>query len=347
MVSNKAILYEQLESDAIRCTLCSHYCLISLGQKGTCRLRTNIGGELFTSSWGKSSGFAIDPIEKKPFFHYKPSSRVLSFGTPGCNFSCLNCQNSSLSQAVRQNKPILDNSTIFLPEDIALMAEQNNVDGIAYTYSEPTIFFEYARDTILECRKHSHLKDLFHVFVSNGYFSKEMLDIVSKENLLQAVNIDLKFISDEKYKKICGARLQPILDNIKRIYDLRKQIHLEIINLIIPGENDSDEEINKLCEFVAGISTDIPLHFSRFFPRYKMMNTPATPIETMLKAQETAKSYKMKYIYLGNMDIPNALNTYCPNCSKQLIERDFYEIKKNILLGSDKCPDCNYQINIR
>ena len=346
-----ALLYDKTsdEKKSVICKLCSHYCEIKDGNIGICLLRKNIGGELFTMTWGRTEGLAIDPIEKKPFYHFKPSTKVLSYGTPGCNFRCMNCQNWQLSQAVKYYTDNSLSTKVFLPENIAEYAAVNKIDGISYTYSEPTIFFEYARDTILECRKNKKTESLFHVFVSNGFFTKETVEVIDKENLLNAINIDLKFMDDQKYKKITGGKLQPVLDSVKRIYDLRDKIHLEIINLIIPGENDKEEDISKLCEFLASVSNDIPLHFSRFYPHYKMGNKPQTDFNTLIQAKNIAINYGLKYIYLGNTSIPGVEDTHCPNCRELLVARNRYGINQNNLLtenGLSKCPKCKTAINI-
>jgi pyruvate formate lyase activating enzyme len=355
VVMNKALLYEKTENESgeplIQCRLCSHYCLIPEGKRGTCNLRVNENGQLFTLSWGAADGAAIDPIEKKPFFHYKPNTKVLSFGSPGCNFRCLNCQNSHLSQAYKTYSPHTNNSKLLTPYQIADYAQRYNVDGIAYTYSEPTIFFEYARDTVLECRKNKSLDGIFHVLVSNGFFSREMLELASKEKLFSAINIDLKFMSDEKYQEICGGRLQPVIDNIKRVYDLRDDIHLEIINLVIPKENDSDEDFGKLSEFVASLSPDIPLHFNRFYPKHKMADKEVTDNAKLIRAKEIAQKHGMNYVYIGNASLRNSENTYCPKCNALLIERRYYDITSNVFEDLEpgekaKCPDCGEGINI-
>ncbi|OGU12657.1 MAG: AmmeMemoRadiSam system radical SAM enzyme [Ignavibacteria bacterium GWB2_35_12] len=346
-----AILYDRLndEKNSVLCRLCSHYCEIKDGNIGICLLRKNIGGELFTMTWGRTEGLAIDPIEKKPFYHYKPGTKVLSFGTPGCNFRCMNCQNWQLSQAVKYYSDISLATKVFLPESIAEYAAIQKVDGISYTYSEPTIFLEYARDTILECRKNKKTESLFHVFVSNGYFTKEAVELIDRENLLSAINIDLKFMDNQKYKKICGGTLEPVLDSIKRIYDLRDKIHLEIINLVIPGENDTDEDIEKLSDFIVSVSPDIPLHFSRFYPHYKLSNKPQTDLNTLIKAKEIAHNKGIKYIYIGNTTIPCAEDTHCPKCNELLIARSsFGIIKNNLRIANDKpiCPKCKTEIGI-
>lgn len=343
----KALLYVQSDDGSVTCRLCSHYCIIRPEETGICRLRKNISGELFTLSYGKSSGFAIDPIEKKPFFHFKPGAKVLSFGTPGCNFSCLNCQNSSLSQSVRLNKISLEFEHEYSSPDVVKLAEMSNVDGIAYTYSEPTIFFEYARDIILESRKNKQTKNLFHLFISNGYFSKETSNLIKNENLLQGINIDLKFIDDKLYREVCGGRVQPVLDSIKRINDLKETIFLEVINLLIPGRNDSDEQLEKLCDFMASVNPEIPLHFNAFSPNFKLSTVPATPLTTLRRAKKTAEGKGIKFVYIGNAGRNTETNTYCPECSSLLVERNHFSVTKILIDSSAKCQNCNALIKIR
>lgn len=345
----EAMLYSNPKNlstkQAVRCNLCAHKCLIPNNNFGKCLVRKNINGKLYSLNWGKSAGLALDPIEKKPFFHFKPNSKVLSFGTPGCNFRCLNCQNWDLSQGVKdKGESILNVLPTTTPKQIANMAKQHSAQGIAYTYSEPTIFFEYAYDTINECKK-LKLK-IPHMFVSNGYFSKEAFDLIQKEKLLQAIRIDLKFMEENKYKQICGANLKPVLDSIQRVHN--SKIHLELINLIIPEQNDEDYQIEKLCKFTHSLSPDIPLHFSRFFPYYKMQDLPQTPIKTLLKAKKIAQEIGLNYIYIGNTDLKDAENTYCPNCKTLLIKRNRFTIEKNVFEKSKKpiCPNCQHKINI-
>ncbi len=353
LYSHPAILYDKSSNGnkETHCKLCSHYCDIKEGNVGTCLLRKNIDGELFTMSWGRTEGLAVDPIEKKPFYHFKPASKVLSFGTPGCNFKCMNCQNWQLSQAVKNYSDEALRMNILKPGHIAEYASLYRLDGIAYTYSEPTIFFEYARDTIHACRKNKKTENIFHVFVSNGFFSKETFDLIDKENLLQAINIDLKFMDDKKYRKISGGELQPVLDSIKRVADMKEKIHMEIINLIIPGENDSDDDIEKLCDFIYSLSPDIPLHFSRFYPHYKFSGKPATSLVTLKRAREIAIKQGLHYIYIGNTNIPGAEDTHCPKCNQLLISRTIYGITKNNIIQDQKsgkplCPDCKTEIPV-
>lgn len=345
-----ALLWRACDGGEVQCLLCSHYCTLPDGKFGKCRLRKNARGKLLTATYGAVEGFAIDPIEKKPFYNFKPGAKVLSFGTPGCNFSCIFCQNSSLSQRAHERGFAFDGD-LTNPEIVVEMAQQNHVDGIAYTYSEPTIFFEFARDVILAARHKSWARSLFHVFVSNGFFSHELLDLVEKERLVSAINIDLKFMDIEKYRTVCGGRLRPVLENVKRIWELRELIHMEIINLVIPNENDSKADLDRLCEFLAGISPEIPLHFSRFFPRYHLTNRPPTPTDTLLEAKEIAESFGLKYIYIGNTNLRDVGNTYCPECSRLVIERSgMAALKVAILKDKDSkyalCQHCGERLNV-
>lgn len=341
---HEAILYDKFDNNAVKCNLCAHLCKIEDGKRGICLVRKDIDGKLYTLTWGASSGFAIDPIEKKPFYHFKPGTRVLSFGTPCCNFHCLNCQNWQLSQI---KKSIADNlKSEYTPELVADMAIKHNVDGIAYTYSEPTIFFEYARDIILNLRQNFPKIDIYHVFVSNGFFSKELLDLIISEKLLSAINIDLKFMNETKYKKITGGNLLPVLNNLEKLASLNNLIHIEVINLVIPNENDSDGDFKTISKFIASVSKEIPLHFSRFYPTNKMTDRASTDLERLLRAKEIAMAEGMKYVYLGNTNLKNVENTYCPKCNKLLIKRDGYSIKNNLIKNSTKCPICESNINI-
>jgi len=340
-----AMVYDKLtgkNAGKVLCRLCYKYCVLGEGEYGYCRVRVNRGGELFTLTYGKSSGFEIDPMEKKPFFHFKPGTRVLSFGTPGCNFRCLNCQNWLLSQAPREIENAFNIPTT-LPKQVAELAVRKGCDGIAYTYSEPTIFFEYARDCVLESRRIA--PQMFHVFVSNGYFSRETLDLIVKEKMLEA--IDLKFINDEKYAEIAGGHLLPVQENIKKVNGLRGRIHLEVIALVIPTLNDSEEDLRELSRFVASVGRDIPLHFTAFYPHYKLGHLPRTPDETLLKAKKIAEEEGLEYVYLGNVAIPHSEDTVCPKCGEVLIERSGFMVLANRFEDKKpECPSCGKKINI-
>lgn len=343
----EALLYiTNPETKEVHCLLCRHYCKIRNNLGGICRVRFNHDGILYSYSYGKAEGLAIDPIEKKPFYHFKPKARVLSFGTPGCNFKCANCQNSYLSQSIKLNPEYLLKVGELPPAQIVKTAERYNVDGISYTYSEPTIFFEYAREIILTAKENPKTSHLFHLFVSNGYFSTEMLEFVAKEKLLDAINIDLKFYDDQKYLKITGGHLEPVLENIKNLH--RMGIHMEIINLVIPDENDSTESFENISSFIAEISPEIPIHFSRFFPYYKMMEKPPTHLQKLLLARDIARKFGLKYVYIGNTDIPNSENTYCPKCNFLVVERQRYFTNTYYKIENGKaiCPKCETVINI-
>ncbi len=330
-------------SQKVYCKLCPHYCEIEPNGKGICGVRKNIDGKLYSLTYEKASGLSIDPIEKKPFYHYKPGSKVLSFGTPGCNFKCKNCQNYDLSFF---NTKLLENfdNTISV-NDIINTYESYKYDGIAYTYSEPTIFYEFAKDVILKFKENEFTKDLFHLFVSNGYMSDELIDEIIENNLINAINIDLKFIDNNLYKKICKGTLSPVLNTIRRFNN--SNIFIEIINLVIPTLNDSDDDFKQISETIAEINPEIPLHFSRFFPQNKMLDYPPTDIKRLIKAKEIAENTGLKFVFIGNVNVPNASNTYCPYCGKLLIERIGYRITKfNFNDHVDKCPFCESKVNI-
>lgn len=318
------------------CKLCSHYCLVPEGGLGFCCCRTNKDGVLYSLNYGKSTGFAIDPIEKKPFYHFKPGTRTLSFGTPGCNMRCKGCQNWHMSQSPREAQNAFDFPST-QPKAIAEAAVREGVEGIAYTYSEPTIFFEYARDTILETRKLD--KKIFHVFVSNGFFSKEAWDLVLKEKLLDAIRIDLKSFRDDFYKEYCGARLQPVLDSIKRVKE--GGVHLEVITLLVPGENDSPEELRDLTEWVAALDKNVPLHFLRFFPHYKAGDLRPTSEEKMLEAKAIAEKAGLNYVYLGNLGGENG--SVCPKCGAGVVKRTGFA-SESLLLKGASCPKCGEKL---
>lgn len=346
---HKASFFRKHSGGSIECRLCSHYCKIPVGETGACKMRINIDGMLYSLTYNAVTSYAIDPVEKKPFYHFKPGSRVLSFGAPGCNFSCLNCQNSALSQSNGADLVKTLDNTGLSPQGIAVAAARNHCDGIAYTYSEPTIFWELAIDTINECKHNILTKNMFHIFISNGYFSHELLDYIINNNILAAINIDLKFIRDDKYKSICGSSVQPVLDNITKLAK-HSNIIFEVINLVIPDENDSDKDFEELCSFLSSVSVDIPLHFSKFIPQYRMMNKKPTDESRLLRAKEIAKNHGLRYVYLGNVNLPDCATTYCYNCDSLLIERNGYKTINNDRLlrynGKYICSKCKAEINI-
>lgn len=285
------------EGDYITCQTCNHRCRIAPFKRGVCGVRENQKGKLYLLVYGRIIAENIDPIEKKPLYHFLKGTKSLSIATVGCNFRCLWCQNYDISQCTKGD---IDRTEItsrrgieMEPEQIVKDAKKHNCPSISYTYTEPTIFLEFALDT-MKLAKEAGLKN---IWVSNGYMSRETLDLISP--YLDAINIDLKCFSEEKYLKYSGAKLQPVLENIREIF--KRKIHLEITTLIIPGINDDEKQLSGIANFIADVSKDIPWHISRFFPAYKMNETPVTPLETLKKAQKIGKDAGLKYIHIGNI----------------------------------------------
>jgi pyruvate formate lyase activating enzyme len=325
----EALFYQKLEGSKIKCDLCSHRCIISPGKRGICGVRENRDGVLYTLVYGKTITNNIDPIEKKPLFHFYPGSKSYSIATAGCNFRCLHCQNWQISQLKDGEIP----GEEFTPEEIVEDAVSSRCESIAYTYTEPTIFYEYAFDTA----KIAHKKGLKNIVIPNGYISEEALREISP--YLDAANIDLKSMSDSFYRKVCGARLKPVLDNIKLYHKLG--IWIEVTTLIILGYNDGPEELKEIARFIRDIDKGIPWHVSRFFPAYKLANVPYTPLKTLENAVEIAKKAGLEYVYQGN--VGEGENTFCPNCGKLLIKRAGFNLIGN-KIKNDRCPYCEKTI---
>ncbi|MDQ1341292.1 MAG: pyruvate formate lyase activating enzyme [Campylobacterota bacterium] len=333
----KAWLSKKIEKTGkILCEACHQACVLSEGEYGTCGVRFVENGELILSVYGKVAALHIDPIEKKPLFHFLPNSKSLSLGTVGCNFSCKFCQNASISQYPKER-----NHNIFgddlMPNDIVNLALEYKTKSISYTYNEPAVFFEYAYDTA----KLAHEKGLKNIFVTSGYETHKAIDTMG--SYLDAMNIDIKAFSDDFYKNISGAKLKPVLDTVE--YSYKKGIWVEITTLIIPTLNDSSEELEKIANFIASISLDMPWHISAFHPQYKMLDIPRTPHSTLIKAYEIGKKAGLNYVYIGNVLDEDRSSTYCPNCKKKIIDRSGYigEIVQNHLIES-KCPYCQTKI---
>lgn len=330
----KALLYQKLEGNKVQCNLCAHRCVINPGKMGICKVRGNSGGRLNTIVYGQTIAQDIDPIEKKPLYHFYPDSKAYSIATPGCNFHCRFCQNWYISQTI--NDEILKSGQEATAEQIVLNAKQAGCQSIAYTYTEPTIFFEYSYDTA----RIAHEAGLKNIYVTNGYMTTEMLEMINP--YLDAVNIDLKAFRDKTYRRIISTRLQPVLDNLKKIKQLG--IWLEVTSLIIPGINDDPHEIRDMASFVATeLGVDVPWHISRFFPAYKMKDVPATPAQTLQKAKEIGLEAGLYYVYLGNVTSNGDMDTKCPQCGKILIERSNFGVMKNII-QENRCPNCGMEI---
>ena len=322
----EAMYYESLENGYVQCNLCPNKCLLAEGQRGTCKVRENRGGKLYSLVYGKPATVHVDPIEKKPLFHFLPGANAYSLATAGCNLSCQHCQNWDISQVFPEDISSYDKP----PEQVVAEAMQAGAEVIAFTYSEPVVFYEY----MLDIAKVAQSRGVKTVMISGGYINEEPL----RELLpyLDGVKIDLKAYSDEFYEKITNGQLQPILDTIKTIAN--KGTHLEIVYLIIPGENDSEKEIREMSQWLYALMGERAIiHFSRFHPDYKMLNKPPTPIATMKRAHEIALEEGIKYVYTGNMEYPEAEATYCDDGSIG-IQRQGYFILKNVLTRG-KCAD--------
>jgi len=327
----EAMFYELFDKDKgiIKCLLCPKECLIKKGQVGFCRTRENIDNKLYSLIYSKVSSYGMDPIEKKPLYHFYPGTMVLSLGTIGCNFTCTFCQNWTISQANIKEVQVEELS----PEEAIQLALKNNSPGICYTYTEPFIWYEYVLDTARLAKKNN----LKNILVTNGFINREPL--VKLLPFIDAMNIDLKSFRNSFYQKYSKGSLSPVLRTIEIS---RKYCHIEITNLIIPGLNDNEEEIKEMVDWISSLSEDIPLHFSRYFPCYKM-DIEATHISTLYKARDIAQK-KLKYVYVGNIWDEEANATYCGNCKELLIKRTGYNII-NVGLGRDgKCKYCGEKV---
>ncbi|MBD1400267.1 AmmeMemoRadiSam system radical SAM enzyme [Pelovirga terrestris] len=329
----EALLYDNRENHQVACRLCAHFCVINCGERGRCGVRENRDGILYSLVYGHTIAHHVDPIEKKPLYHFYPGSRSLSIATPGCNMHCHWCQNAGISQVPRDVKfPVGDAMT---PEQIVVAAQQSDSHSIAYTYTEPTIFFEYSLDTA----RLAHDAGLANVYVSNGYMTAEMLDLV--QPYLDAANIDLKSFRDTTYRKYAGARLQPVLDSLKKLHTLG--IWLEVTTLIIPGINDDLQELKELAEFiVTELGAATPWHVSRFYPQYQLNHLPSTPSATINQAVEIGRTAGLMHVYAGNLGVDNS--TLCPGCGATLIQRRGYDLRNNRIGRESRCPDCGQQI---
>ncbi len=338
----EAQFYEVLDKDSklLQCNLCGKHCKILPKHFGFCKSRKNVNGELRLQNYPKIASYHRDPIEKKPLYHFLPSSKTFSIGGFGCNFTCLNCQNYMLAR----NSYELTNTIKIMPERIVKTAIDEKCRSISWTYNEPTLYFEFARETALI----AHEKNLKNVFVSNGYMSEEALAEMVK--FIDAFNIDLKSMDNKFYKEICGGSLDLVLDNLKTVYHTRNELndghgpHLEITTLLIGDLNTSSDEIRSLCDFiVCELGREVPIHFSRFFPQYKMQDMPATPIEKLERAREIAVDAGIEYVYLGNVATDS--NSYCPNCGEKLISRNGYFTQGEKKIKDGHCLSCGHKLN--
>lgn len=330
-----AMFWKKLQEGKVQCTLCSRYCVIPPGKLGFCMARKNIDGELYTLVYGSIVSRGVDPIEKKPFYHFWPGSSAFSIAVPGCNFRCLHCQNWVISQVGVEDVEYED----IPPERVVELAKRYGCKGISITYTEPTLATEYAIDV----GKLAHKEGLHNNYVTNGYITIEALRELRP--YLDAANVDVKAFTDEFYRRICGVpSIRPVLETCE--WMVRHGIHLEVTYLIIPRENDSPEEIRKFCRWVVEkLGPDVPTHFSRFYPHYKMEDREETPVRTLERALSVAKEEGINYVYIGNVPGHTGDNTYCPKCGELLIERYGFDITR-WRLKDHRCPKCNAEIKI-
>jgi pyruvate formate lyase activating enzyme len=331
----EARFYEKLTDHKVQCHLCAHECKIDPGKRGLCHTRENQDGTLYTLVYGKVIAEHIDPIEKKPLFHFLPGTRSYSIATVGCNFMCLHCQNYDISQypRIHGGRVIGDERE---PEAIVAYALASHCASISYTYTEPTIFMEYAQDV----GRLAHAQGLRNVFVSNGFMTEASAAALAE--FIDGDNIDLKSFQDDFYRKVCKARLQPVLDTIVRLK--KAGVWIEVTTLVIPGLNDDPAELTDIAQFIKSLDAGIPWHVTAFYPTFKMMDRPRTPVDTLVKAREIGLKTGLRYVYTGNIPGDQGENTYCYACQELLIERLGYTIQRYHLKDGN-CPKCQAPID--
>jgi pyruvate formate lyase activating enzyme len=328
----EAMFYQKLPDSTVRCELCPHRCTLQPGQRGLCRVRLNENGTLFSLVFGRPCTVNTGPIEKAPFFHFLPGSKRLCIATAGCNLRCSFCQNWDISQS----RPEDIDSYEMSPEAVVQKARELKMDSICFTYSEPVIFYEYIYETCRIAQKYG----MRTAVVSNGYINEEPLKKLLP--VIDAIKIDLKSFSNDFYRDVCMADLSSVLSTLKIIKESKK--HLEIVVLIIPTLNDSEKEISAMCEWIhKNLGDDVPLHFSRFIPQYKLTNLPMTPVSTLDRAYSIAKKNHINYVYVGNVPGHQNNSTYCPGCAKRIIHRIQYEVVENHVVEG-KCEYCGLPI---
>lgn len=337
-MKKEALFYKKLKGGKVRCQLCAHRCLIAEGKRSICFVRENQEGKLYSLVYGLAIAANVDPIEKKPLFHFQPGTDSFSIATAGCNFRCEYCQNWQISQITKGTSGEIIGEKL-PPKEIVKRAKETGCRSIAYTYTEPIIFFEYAQDTAKLAKK----EGLTNVFVTNGYQTPEATREMAK--FVDAANVDLKAFSEDFYRKVCGARLAPVLEGIKNMH--KAGIFLEITTLVIPEQNDSEKEITQIAKFIAKIDKNIPWHISRFHPDYKMTDASPTPLETLERAYEIGKKAGLKYVYLGNVPTDKRENTHCPKCGTLAIQRRAYQTEILAVDKKGKCKKCGEDLNIK
>lgn len=329
----EAKLYRSLDDQKVQCQTCAHYCMLSPQEIGICGVRQNLDGKLMSLIYGNAIALHADPIEKKPLFHLFPGARAFSIATAGCNMHCFNCQNADISQMPRNGGQIQGQE--ISPSDVVQRALREHCDVIAYTYTEPAVFWDYAFDISVL----AHEKDILNVFVTNGYLSKESLATIAP--YLAGANVDLKSFNDDTYKSICGARLAPVLDTIERMRSLG--IWVEVTTLLIPGLNDSRDELQQIANFIVGVDPGMPWHISRFYPTYRMTDRPPTSPASVQKARQIGLDMGVHYVYTGNLLGDDGESTFCHQCGERLIHRIGYQVRQN-RIHAGCCPECGLKV---
>lgn len=335
----ESYLYKKLENKNVQCQTCAHGCFIAPEKFGICGVRKNIDGKLYALNYGRAISESIDPIEKKPLFHFLPGTHTLSIAAVGCNLRCGNCQNWQISQSVKKDKSLFEIGQNLTPEEIIRDAVKNKCPSISYTYTEPTIFLEYALDAM----KIAKTRNIKNIWVTNGFMSNETLKLITP--YLDAANVDLKSFDDKFYEENCGAGISPILDNLKKMK--KNGIWVEITTLIIPGFSDDKKMLEDIAGFIFNeLGSETPWHVSAFsgMISYKMRNIPDTPVKTIYKAYDIGKKAGLKYIYAGNITDSSKENTYCPKCKKLAIERIGF--MTNRLDKNGECGECGEDLNL-
>ncbi|MFW6150301.1 MAG: AmmeMemoRadiSam system radical SAM enzyme [Chloroflexota bacterium] len=328
----EAMLWEAVGDGRVHCFLCAHECRIAESKFGVCGVRQNSGGQLYTLVYGEAVAANVDPIEKKPLYHFLPGTLSYSIATAGCNFRCGFCQNWQISQVSGKEGTVVSGKKMS-PDQIVRSAREHDCASIAYTYTEPTIFFEYAYDTARLARE----AGLYNVFVTNGYITRQAVDTIAP--YLDAANVDLKSSDDGFYRRNCAARLKPVLDSIA--YMKERGIWVEVTTLLIPGENDSSEDITEVARFLSGLDPNIPWHLSAFHPTYRFTDYPPTPVATLKKAYDIGRQQGLHYVYMGN--VPEIVDTRCPGCNELLVKRAHFGVKQE-MIQDGKCPSCGAAI---
>ncbi len=316
----------------VQCELCPKGCVIAPGQSGECRIRVNADGALRAVTYGHPCSVHVDPVEKKPLFHFLPGTRILSLATVGCNLHCRNCQNWEISQENPENAPAYR----LPPEEIPALARRHECLSVAYTYTEPLVYYEYTLDGCAAGRR----AGLRNALVTAGYANREPLERLCR--VVDAANIDLKAFSETFYRDVCGATLQPVLNAL--VLTKSMGVLVEVTNLVIPTLNDGEDQIRPLCRWIArNLGRETPLHFSRFSPRYRMKNLPPTPAATLERAREIAREEELRFVYIGNLLSPGGEDTFCPGCGKPLVERRGYQVLAN-RIREGRCPGCGAKV---